>query len=565
MISLSKALYTCLLADVEYYLPKAGVTLTTPGISSRNAAALLMVSSFLKKFEGEVQPDADDNALRKFTSINRDCGEWTPGWASYEDELMGEVKNQIYKFWTPCGLPLVSDFHSVMSEGRTGPGAAIGALGGDFYTKLFSSPLSATSAGLYKAYRAYIDRFPDWKAAEMQRLEQYGDVVEVLGNRLHFVPKRADISRLICIEPSLNQFCQLGFGAHLEKRLGRYFGIYLDRQPEISRELARRGSVDDNLVTIDLESASDSLSLRMLEQFLPRDFLSWLKLFRSPVTTVRGEQVTLNMVSTMGNGYTFPLQTMLFASVVFACARYRGVELHRSSTREMNYSVFGDDIICPRVIAGDVMRVLKHLGFKINAEKTFVEGPFRESCGSDWFLGQNVRPVFLKRLDTQQDRYIAINLLNSWSARTGISLPATVQLLLRKVKYQPVPPSENPEAGIMLPESMLTVKRRNVDTGALFYRADRAVATYLTIDVDQLRVRSPRSVRRKRIYNPSGLWLSFLRGDVVSGRIPVRHDRSLYRAKWVEVPSWDYIPPNCLNGQLDWQRWNSAVYFNHHG
>jgi len=526
---------------------------------------LLLKEALLKKFEGEIHPEADDRALAKFMSINHSCGEWTPSWCSYEDELMGEVKNQVYKFWNPEGYPLVSDLYSVMSKGRTGPGAAIQAQGGDFYTKLFSSPLSCTSAGLYEMYSRYIDNFPTWRAAENLRSQQFGDYRVVEGNRLHFVPKRSDISRLICIEPSLNQFCQLGFGACLEERLGRFFGIYLDTQPDVSRELARRGSISNLLVTIDLESASDSMSLRMLEWLLPRDFLSWLKLFRSPVTSVRGEQVALNMVSTMGNGYTFPLQTMLFASVVFACARYRGVHLERSRGSEGNFSVFGDDIICPRVISGDVIRVLKNLGFSINASKTFVDGPFRESCGSDWLNGQNVRPVYLKRLDSQQDRYIAINALNSWSAKTGISLPSAVQFLLRLVKYQPVPPSENPEAGVMVPESMLTSPRRCTNTGSLLYRASRAVSRQLIINTENALIQHPRSVRRRRIYNPDGLWLSFLRGDVVSGRITIRHDRNLYRAKWVTTPNWDWLPSNCSNGQLDWRRWNSAVYFNLNG
>lgn len=564
-MSPSNALYTCLTADVAHILLKGKVSATTPGASYSEVAASLQCDALLRKFAGDVSPDADNRALEKFTRINAECAVWEPGWQLYEDELMGEVKNQVYRFWTPEGLPLVSDLYAVVARGRTGPGAAVKANGNDFYTKLFSSSLSCTSAGLYETYRRYVDNFPRWRDAENQRQRSFGEGLVVEGSRLHFVPKRVDISRLICIEPSLNQFYQLGFGAHLEDRLGRYYGIYLDRQPDISRELARQGSINDNLVTIDLESASDSISLRMLEWLLPRDFLAWLKLFRCPVSSIRGEQVALNMVSTMGNGFTFPLQTMIFASVVFACARVAGVSLHRSSTRECNYSVFGDDIICPREIAGNVMRVLKHLGFTVNKEKTFVEGPFRESCGSDWFKGRNVRPVYIKKLDSQQDRFVAINMLNLWSAKTGIYLPSTIQWLLSRTRYQPVPPAENPDAGVWLPSSMLTTMKRSSRTGSLLYRADRSVTRELVIDVDKEVVKTPGKARRRE-FNPEGLWLAFLRGDVVSGRVGIRHDVNLYRAKWATTPYWDWLPPVCaIAAQSDWQRWNSAVFFNHTG
>jgi len=42
-----------------------------------------------------------------------------------------------------------------------------------------------------------------------------------------------------------------------------------------------------------------------------------------------------------------------------------------------------------------VMLLLEYLGFVANKRKTFWEGPFRESCGTDWFAGANVRPVFM--------------------------------------------------------------------------------------------------------------------------------------------------------------------------
>jgi hypothetical protein len=359
-------------------------------------------------------------------------------------------------------------------------------------------------------------------------------------------------------------FAQLGIGAILEKRLDRYFGIDLSLQQDISRELARLGSIsddDESFVTIDLASASDSLSMKMLEDVLPRDFFSWLKLFRSPTTSIEGKQIALNMVSTMGNGFTFPLQTMLFACVVRAAAFYRGYRLRkRDGALLPNFSVFGDEIIVPKGFVRDVLRLLRYLGFVVNDSKTFVEGPFRESCGRDFFKGHDVRGVYVRSLRTPQDRYVAINALNLWSAKTGLFLPRTVQYLLQSVRNQQVPPYENPDAGIRTPSSSISKLKRDRNMSAV-YTAYVARPVFLAINDDGFVY--PRAVRQKRDYNPFGLLVAFLQGSIKSGGITVRHDWAAYRAKRRIAPFWDYLPPTCdIASQSTWKRWETAFYFN---
>jgi hypothetical protein len=85
----------------------------------------------------------------------------------------------------------------------------------------------------------------------------------------------------------------------------------------------------------------------------------------------------------MGNGFCFPLETLIFASV---CKLY---------SRPEDFSVYGDDIIVRQSVAQEVLKTLWAIGFRHNPDKTFLQGQFRESCGADWFAGRDVRPLTL--------------------------------------------------------------------------------------------------------------------------------------------------------------------------
>jgi hypothetical protein len=87
----------------------------------------------------------------------------------------------------------------------------------------------------------------------------------------------------------------------------------------------------------------------------------------------------------MGNGYTFEMETLIFWAAVRVCRRH---------TRDhAPFRVYGDDIICGKQTADLLLPFLAWLGFPCNSSKTFLEGPFRESCGADYWNGHNVRPI----------------------------------------------------------------------------------------------------------------------------------------------------------------------------
>jgi hypothetical protein len=376
---------------------------------------------------------------------------------------------------------------------------------------------------------------------------------------------------LIAIEPNLNMFYQLGFGRLLEERLVSFFGLDITSQPQINQEAARFGSVTDGLATLDLSNASDSMGKTMLEWALPRPVKDLLWLLRSPYGEApSGELLELNMVSTMGNGYTFPLETLLFSCIVVACIRsvgakpirpYRILGPNHPALFEVGcWGVFGDDIICHRLVAHRVIRLLTLLGFEVNSDKSFVEGVFRESCGRDYFKGRDTRGVYIKRLDTPEARYVAINSLNVWSAKTGIPLRKVVRRLVDSVRWVPIPPAENHDAGIRVPYSMVESVRRQRGTQAVIYRKRLGNPKRLTIKDGEILV--PKQTKR-RFVNPEGLMLAFLHGSVRDCRISLRQSDLRYHTKQGVTPFWDYIPPTSDIASLcGGPRWESAVEVN---
>jgi len=128
---------------------------------------------------------------------------------------------------------------------------------------------------------------------------------------------------------------------------------------------------------------------------LPPLWFDQLDDLRSKFTQVDGRWVRLEKFSSMGNGFTFELETLIFAALTCAAVRENG----GLGQLGKDVFVFGDDIIAPDSQFRNVESVLKYFGFALNEEKSFYGAvPFRESCGGDYFAGQPVRGYYLKQL-----------------------------------------------------------------------------------------------------------------------------------------------------------------------
>lgn len=212
----------------------------------------------------------------------------------------------------------------------------------------------------------------------------------VINNRdkITTVPKNSKIDRVICSQPDLNVFTQKGFGQLIRRRLKRV-GVDLDSQT-LNQDFAQVGSLFENLATIDLSMASDTVAYMTVLQLLPVDWFLALEQCRVPETVLPcGSVHTYHKFSAMGNGYTFELESLLFWALVSSCVEALALE-------DQRVAIYGDDIICPVGAVPLVRDVLDYCGFSFNSDKSFWDSPFRESCGKHFFEGVDVSPFYVR-------------------------------------------------------------------------------------------------------------------------------------------------------------------------
>lgn len=181
--------------------------------------------------------------------------------------------------------------------------------------------------------------------------ELWGSPSFVRGNAFFTVPKDATTDRGCGKEPPINVFYQLGLGREMKKRLlGAGIDLYQGQQRH--SRIARRGSVDNSVATIDLTSASDTVCTNLVSLCLSPQWSELLYSLRSPYTFLEGKWVKLEKFSSMGNGFTFELESTLFAAIAFTACR-------GEVSVGYDFSVFGDDLIVPQRFANDVIAALK--------------------------------------------------------------------------------------------------------------------------------------------------------------------------------------------------------------
>lgn len=205
----------------------------------------------------------------------------------------------------------------------------------------------------------------------------------VYANRLEFVSKNWKTYRTIACEPEGNLPFQLAFDAYSKRRLRRR-GIDLSDQSR-NREQARIGSINGLIATMDLTSASDLDSRSLVAWLFPKPWADFLDDVRSPmyIDPISKEKKVYHKFSSMGNGATFGVLTIVFAAAAYAVG-------------SKQFSVYGDDLTIEVEFVEPLMRFLSFLGFTVNAEKSYSTGFFRESCGGNYWHGVDITPFYLR-------------------------------------------------------------------------------------------------------------------------------------------------------------------------
>jgi len=191
---------------------------------------------------------------------------------------------------------------------------------------------------------------------------------------------------------------------------------------------------------------------------VPPEWFEFLDTIRMQRYTLDGEIQEYQKFSGMGNGFTFPLETLIFLTIAQSVTELVGI-------KSIAVSCYGDDILIPTEAYAAFLCVMTSLGFVTNDEKTFVDGSFRESCGGHYLLGVDITPPYI-RYDNHQstpwggcvirNRYLAW----CWRlARSGINVyrPSIDRLMIQfaekraRTSLPLVPPFVEDSCGLKVP------------------------------------------------------------------------------------------------------------------
>jgi hypothetical protein len=375
---------------------ETGVLLDDPSID-----AIFCVRQLTLMFQKVLLPTSDRrlrDAMDKYVQCEQDVREAD---ASADVDLMADFDRVSGLLWSN----VLSSLNREIQDGQIVPGHGPGATADKLYGNAKYNQ-SVWTERLEQLFPFGEMLAPTWKFFEelqhVNILEPGAEIpVKVIA-----VPKTLKTPRIIAIEPTCMQYVQQGISRSLVRKLEQddfcspFIG-FTDQVP--NRELARQGSLLGDLATLDLSEASDRVSnqhVRLLMRRFPA-VAAGIDACRSRKADVLGHGVLrLSKFASMGSALTFPLEAMVFVTLVFV-----GIErelntrmsLKKISSFKGRVRVYGDDIIVPVEFVRSVVSTLEAFGFKVGRDKSFWTGKFRESCGGDYYDGVDVTVVRCRR------------------------------------------------------------------------------------------------------------------------------------------------------------------------
>jgi hypothetical protein len=246
--------------------------------------------------------------------------------------------------------------------------------------------------------------------------------------RVVLVPKTLKRPRVIAIEPCCVQYAQQGIRTVLYDRIESYWltrGHVNFRDQSVNQQLAITASTTGLLATIDLSDASDRVPHDLaMEMFRSNpDLQGAIEACRSTSAKLPNGTVIapLRKFASMGSALCFPVEAMYFYTVcVVALLEAQNLPVTQRNIFKVSRGVhvYGDDIIVPSTYAITVLAYLQKYNCKVNTNKTFVSGCFRESCGEDAYAGESVKPVYVRKI-VPKNRHQA-DCLVSWVSTANL-------------------------------------------------------------------------------------------------------------------------------------------------
>jgi len=369
-----------------------------------------------KKLELDCTPKRVSAALENFTSIERSFEKF-----SIPDEDTAKFLAVSSCLWGT----MVADFSSAACIPRHGPGATADKRSGNrkyrwlrWHDRL-------------EPYFPLVDNgYPLGTPVDSRELEMVSIVPEDEEQpvKVVTVPKTLKSPRIIAIEPCCMQYVQQGIRDYLYDKIESHWlsrGHVNFRDQSINQQLAIDASKTGRYATIDLSDASDRVPLSLAQEMFRSSPELWESIdsCRSRAAQLPGGDVIspLRKFASMGSALCFPIEAMYFYTIcVVALLEFQNLPITLDNCFKVSRElyVYGDDIVVPTNAAVTVLDHLQKYNCKVNLNKTFVSGSFRESCGVDAYCGYEVTPTYLHH-ERPENRRQASQII-SWVATANL-------------------------------------------------------------------------------------------------------------------------------------------------
>lgn len=394
-----------------------GVLLDKPSINS--IRSIRQICLFGKKVERPCSVNRNKAAIDRFV----EC----------DNEVVCSFSGQFARWFTHVARILYSGMHADWSDGlpdlnpKHGPGQTAERITGNrkyvhrrWHERLDRAGFHFLKYGRSTRLRDHmdLDSYPELVTSELE------DPVRIVP-----VPKTLSTPRIIAVEPVCIQYAQQAVKRYLYRFLGKNRmtrGHLNFRWQRVNQEVAQAASGNGIYATLDMAEASDRVGLlhvyRMLESIPQlREMILACRSTRGKLPN--GDIISLKKFSSMGSALCFPIEAMMFYTTIIASRLYRAglfPTAHRVYSYSRDVYVYGDDLIVPVGEAVAICDDLESLGLKVNRHKSFWTGKFRESCGSDCYDYELVKPIYLRR-DLPKDRKDVSGLLSSVSTANQLA------------------------------------------------------------------------------------------------------------------------------------------------
>nr|QDH87263.1 MAG: RNA-dependent RNA polymerase [Leviviridae sp.] len=384
--------------------PASGVLLDEPDVEA--IYALRQLTLMFSKIalpqdspQGEstrvVSPRRERRAMSEFVSCEQDVRRAD---SLLDPDYMSDFKRVSSLLFSELFAKMDRDIHFARLVGKHGPGVV-------------ADNISSNAKWNLRTWTTRLQRLFPAEEFLIPNVSYTGDLKDEINIlepeaeipvRVISVPKTLKTPRLIAIEPAAMQYAQQSVLESYKRALkedGFLSSVIGDEDQNPNRVMARLGSHNGDLATLDLSEASDRVSNQHVRAMLA-DYpeLLWaVDACRSRKADVPGHGVIrLAKFASMGSALCFPMESMVFLTIIFLGIE-RELNTLLSRKRCESYSgrvrVFGDDLVVPRDNVLSVVDELSAFGHKVNISKSYWIGRFRESCGREYYDGHDVSIV----------------------------------------------------------------------------------------------------------------------------------------------------------------------------